>query len=87
MLKYFRELKKINILAFGIAREIVGGPVTDLPFEAMTVEAIKTELEARFPRLKQLTSFMIAVNGEYATAGAMIHEGDEVAIIPPVSGG
>ena len=75
-----------KILAFGVAREIVGGPV-DIPAEGMTVEALKLRLEEQFPRLKQLKSLMIAVNGEYAIAGQIIRQGDEIAVIPPVSGG
>jgi molybdopterin converting factor subunit 1 len=78
----------INILAFGIVKEIVGGASVDLQFEEnITVEALKAELDRNYPRLKQLTSFMIAVNKEYAQPDKLIQTGDEVAIIPPVSGG
>jgi molybdopterin synthase sulfur carrier subunit len=77
-----------KILAFGVVKEIMGGALNDVAFDdGITVEALKSKLEEQFPRLKQLTTFMIAVNGEYATAGQVIKQGDEVAIIPPVSGG
>ena len=78
----------INILAFGIAKEIMGAAQAGIDVgEAIKTEDLKSQLEQQFPRLKELKSFMIAVNGEYATQGQMINASDEVAIIPPVSGG
>jgi molybdopterin synthase sulfur carrier subunit len=79
---------EINVLAFGIAKEIFGGSTTvaDLPNDA-TVSNLKYVLEQRYPRLKQLATYMVAVNSEYALDGDTIHERDEIAIIPPVSGG
>ena len=78
----------IHILAFGIAREILGNGSTAFPLDGeLTAGALKAALELQYPRLKQLTSFMIAVNGEYAAATTVIKPGDEIAIIPPVSGG
>ena len=78
----------INILAFGIAKEILGGTAISINFsDGVSVLEIKTILEEQYPRLKQLTSFAIAVNGEYAKPETIISPGDEIAIIPPVSGG
>lgn len=78
----------INILAFGIAKEIIGASSVEMPAgEAILAEDLKTRLEQKFPRLKELKSFMIAVNGSYAAPGTLINPEDEVAIIPPVSGG
>ena len=79
---------KVNILAFGIAKEIVGGSSVEVPLEdAATVAVLRGQLEAQYPRLKQLASYMIAVNDEYATADVLLQQRDEIAIIPPVSGG
>ncbi len=77
----------MKILAFGIAKEIVGGPLLDVDARGVTVDELKKQLAVLYPRLKQLTTFMIAVNGEYATADQVIKANDEIAIIPPVSGG
>jgi molybdopterin converting factor subunit 1 len=78
----------VNILTFGIAKEILGGAAVGIELdEGVTAEKLKSDLEEQYPRLKELTSFAIAVNGEYASADTMINAGDEVAIIPPVSGG
>lgn len=77
----------VHILAFGIAKEILNGSRVSIDMDdAMTVESLKDLLTERYPELKKLSSFMIALNGEYASTG-VIHSGDEVAIIPPVSGG
>lgn len=80
--------RPIHILAFGIAKEIVGGAsfTVELP-EGATVKDLTNVLETRFPGLRQLASYRIAVNNEFADAGQIMQEGDEVAIIPPVSGG
>lgn len=78
----------MRVLAFGIAKEIFGGASVEvLENTTLSVAGLQAILEERYPRLKQLSSFMIAVNGEYSQPGTIIHKGDEVAIIPPVSGG
>ena len=80
---------KIKVLAFGIAKEIFGGSTTefDLRGNDITAAELKTLLEEKYPRLKQLSSFMLAVNNEYANGSEVIGERDEIAVIPPVSGG
>ena len=79
---------KINILAFGIAKEIFGvSTITVELTDAATTADMKALLEERYPKLKQLASYMVAVNNEYAEDKLIITERDEVAIIPPVSGG
>ncbi|MGN6177963.1 MAG: MoaD/ThiS family protein [Mucilaginibacter sp.] len=79
---------KINILAFGIAKDIFGGPTISIELaNDASVSNLKYALEKEYPKLKQLASYMIAVNNEYALPGDSIHPSDEIAIIPPVSGG
>lgn len=79
---------RVNILAFGIAKDIFGKPEIELelPNDA-TVYNLKYSLEHLHPKLKDLASYMIAVNNEYALPGDTVHTSDEIAIIPPVSGG
>jgi molybdopterin converting factor small subunit len=79
---------KINILAFGIAKDIFNSAsiAVEINNDA-TVYNLKYLLEQQYPRLKQLKSYMVAVNNEYALPGDTIHERDEIAVIPPVSGG
>lgn len=79
---------KIKILAFGIAKDIFGSTSVNLEMaNDSTVYNLKYLLEQEYPRLKQLASYMVAVNNEYALPGDSLHERDEIAIIPPVSGG
>ena len=76
------------MLAFGIAKDIFGGQTIQLQFDdAANAGNVKAILEQQYPQLKELASYMIAVNDEYANADTIIQPGDEVAIIPPVSGG
>ncbi len=78
----------LDILAFGIAKDIFGGSSISLELtNDATVYNLKYMLEQQYPKLKQLASYMIAVNNEYALPGDTVHERDEIAIIPPVSGG
>jgi molybdopterin converting factor subunit 1 len=79
---------KVNVLAFGIAKDIFGNSVVDVELNGdRTTGNLKHLLEERYPRLRQLVSYMVAVNNEYATDEGVLTERDEIAIIPPVSGG
>ena len=78
----------MNVLAFGIAKEIVENSLIDIdcPKDA-TVADLKALLEEKYAAFKKLGSYMIAVNNEYVPDETIINQGDEVAVIPPVSGG
>jgi molybdopterin converting factor subunit 1 len=78
---------KVNVLAFGIAKEIFGKTAIDVELSETTIAALKNTLEEKYPRLKQLATYMVAVNNEYAQPTQHINSNDEIAIIPPVSGG
>ena len=55
--------------------------------EESTVKDVMTFLVSKFPDFGKLKSLMIAVNDEYADDDQIIEHGDEVVLIPPVSGG
>ena len=75
-------------MAFGVAKDIFGSSSVTITFQpGTTAAALKNLLEAQYPRLKQLSSFMLAVNSEYAQGQEIIDEKDDIAVIPPVSGG
>jgi molybdopterin synthase sulfur carrier subunit len=78
---------QLKLKAFGIARDFVGGHEVDFLTRGTTVGELKREILARYPAFGTLRSFRIAVNLEYAFDEAAIREGDEVVLIPPVSGG
>ena len=79
---------KINILAFGIAKDIINGSTLGLEISnGTTVGELKAKLTAQFPEFERLRSLSIAVNQEYQEDDFLLNEKDEIVIIPPVSGG
>lgn len=78
----------INIVAFGIAKDIIQGQTMELELTGMSnVGNLKTQLCKQFPDFEKLKSLSIAVNEEYQKDEFILSENDEVVIIPPVSGG
>jgi len=79
----------LKLLAFGIAKDILGGPSVEMEIagDDITAAGLKTLLQQNYPRLKQLSSFMLAVNNGYSNGDERITQLDEIAVIPPVSGG
>ena len=79
---------KLTVLAFGIAKDIVGSRSITVDLDAgTTVQDLCTFLEKQYPGIKELASLGIAVNNEYAGMNDTLSQNDEIAIIPPVSGG
>ena len=80
---------KVRVRLFAIQRELAGA--REVPIELgddATVEDAWTAIIARFPPLAPgRPSVRFARNGDYADASTVLHDGDEVAFIPPVSGG
>lgn len=81
----------MTILLFGITKDIVGQSTLSLSHsEAQNLQTageLKSFLKDNFPDMKNLSSLAVAVNSEYARDDYPIQEKDEIAIIPPVSGG
>lgn len=82
------------LLFFGQAREIVG--VEEGEWSVLlkgkedfpkSVKELRAELLTAFPALGELSSLAIAVNADYAEEDTPLESTDEIAIIPPVSGG
>ncbi|HQQ98810.1 MAG TPA: MoaD/ThiS family protein [Cyclobacteriaceae bacterium] len=79
---------KISIVAFGIAREIMKSRTLSLELESgSTIAQLKQVLVNQFPELSSLRSLSFAVGEDYQEDNYSLHEGDEVVVIPPVSGG
>ncbi len=80
---------QVRVLYLGMLREIAGQEleVVDLA-DAATVGELYAQLQQRTPKLQDFrAAIALAVNYEYADGSAPLHDGDEVALIPPVSGG
>src|SRR5450631_3799298 len=80
---------RVRVLFFGMLRDIVGMPREDAEFpEGADLRLVFASYAARFPRLGDLArSIVMARNQEFADPAAKLAEGDEVAFLPPVSGG
>lgn len=79
---------QLTIALFGITRDIVGASSLTLFIEKSTaVDHLLAHLRVQYPRLEGLNSLLVAINSEYAEGNQVIQEGDEIALIPPVSGG
>ena len=80
---------KVKVRLFAIARERAGVQETWLvaPTDA-TVAQVLAQLGQQFPKLPPiLQRAMVAVNREYVDRDHVLSDSDEVAVIPPVSGG
>ncbi|MEM9001617.1 MAG: MoaD/ThiS family protein [Bacteroidota bacterium] len=84
----------MTILLFGVTKDIVGRPSLSIPITAAqgktipkTVGELRKFLGNSYPELMQLSSLAIAVNNAYAEDAEEINPYDEIALIPPVSGG
>ncbi|WP_281614701.1 MoaD/ThiS family protein [Flammeovirga sp. SubArs3] len=79
----------MKILLFGIAKDIIGGNILDweLSQSEQTSSQLLEELKVKYPELSKLRSIALAVNGEHADGTEKVTSDDEVALIPPMSGG
>lgn len=80
---------RIRVLFFGILRDIVGlrEDILDVQ-EGPTLSAVFEHYATRFPRLRELSkSIVLAHNQRFADPATLLSEDDEVAFLPPVSGG
>jgi len=80
---------KVKVLFFGATHDVTGLEQEQAEIsEGMNVEELWRSYAARFPRLKELApALLLAVNQEIADRARVLEEGDEVAFLPPVSGG
>ena len=80
-------MAKYRVKAFGITKDILGSRENILEAELHTVGEMRQFLITRYPQLAGLRSLFIAVNSDYADDSTVLREADEIALIPPVSGG
>ena len=80
---------RVRILFFAMAREAAGSSSVELEVpEGATVSQAREAIGERFPALRaRLEHFRFAVDREFAGPETPLHQGAELAVIPPVSGG
>ncbi|MEO5979102.1 MAG: MoaD/ThiS family protein [Chryseolinea sp.] len=76
-----------KLRTFGITRELLGSKEAMLEVDGNTVADLRRTLSEKYPGLRGLNSLYIAVNNDYASEDQVLNTSDEIALIPPVSGG
>jgi molybdopterin converting factor subunit 1 len=80
---------RVKVLFFGMLKDIVGRAEDHIEVaDGARLESVFTRYARQFPRLTDLeSSIVLALNQEFRDRSAAIREGDEIAFLPPVSGG
>jgi molybdopterin synthase catalytic subunit/molybdopterin converting factor small subunit len=80
---------RVTVLFFGVLKELLTSESQTLDLPAgSTVDAVLNHYRELLPQQPKLWSALaIAVNHSYAVKGCLLRDGDEIALLPPVSGG
>jgi MoaE-MoaD fusion protein len=80
---------QVRVLFFGVLKDLTGKASDSISLpENATLGDVLTHYERSIPRLKDTAaSLAMSVNQEYASPATRLRPGDEVALLPPVSGG
>lgn len=80
---------QVRVLFFGALADAAGrrSETAVLPEQARVADLVAV-YRAKLPQMQRMFgSLAVSVNQEYAPASALLHENDEVGLLPPVSGG
>ena len=80
---------RLTVRLFAAYRELVGANLVEVVLsDRATARDVPLALAESFPQLREaLASGRLVVNQEFASPDLLIRPGDEVAMLPPVSGG
>ena len=80
---------RIQVLFFGMLRDLTGRSEESLELpDGARLETVFDHYASQFPRLREMaSSIVLARNQEFARPDVLLGDGDEVALMPPVSGG
>jgi molybdopterin converting factor subunit 1 len=80
---------KVKTKFFAAIKDIVGTPEVDLelPDGITAGDLFRRYCQEHTPLSRYANNTMISVNLEFVPPETALHEGDEIAFIPPVSGG
>src|SRR5208283_494592 len=84
-------MMRVQVIPFGVLKDWLGSSsaTVELPDGASVaelLERVRAKLPARVPA-NSLRGIAVSVNAEYAQAAHILHDGDEVGLLPPVAGG
>jgi molybdopterin converting factor subunit 1 len=85
----FRDNDKIKVRLFANLRELVGErEITIIVPSGVTVSYLNNEILKKYPQLKSFSNkFVTSVNCKVTIGDTVINSSDEIALLPPVSGG
>ena len=80
---------KISVMLFASLREAVGADRVEMELpEGATPRRLAEALAERFPKLRpHLRAMAFAIDGEFVSADMVLQSAEELALLPPVSGG
>ena len=83
---------RVRVLYFGVLKDLFGAAEGEIEAPAGTtvgdlLRILRDRTSNRHMEPKLWQSVAVAVNREYSSHGVALREGDEVALLPPVSGG
>ena len=80
---------RVRVLFFGVLKELAGKSADEIDVrDGSSVRDVIQHYESRIPQLKaSLPSLAVAVNQHYASPDTALQADDEIALLPPVSGG
>jgi molybdopterin synthase catalytic subunit/molybdopterin converting factor small subunit len=78
----------VRVIPFGVLKDRLSAATLELPTGATVGELLERLIANSADGLREtLRGIAVGVNAEYATPAQVLHEGDEVGLLPPVSGG
>ena len=80
---------RVRVLFFGMLKEVAGKSSEEIELpETASMANVIAHYESALPRFRSLVpSLAFAVNQRYATTDTKVNAEDEIALLPPVSGG
>jgi molybdopterin synthase catalytic subunit len=83
----FFSMMQVRVLAFGVLKDWLGGSAAtvELPAGASVADLLERLSQGRAPQW--LRGIAVSVNAEFAAPDQLLSDGDEVGLLPPVSGG
>ncbi len=80
---------RVRVVYFGVLRDMAGHEDEAVELaEGTRLAQLYADLQKRVPGLSKFgSSIALSINYEYSNLDAALHEGDEIALLPPVSGG
>ena len=80
---------RLHVLFFGVLKDLAGKASDSVELaEGAAVRDLLQHYASQSPELKEsVASLAVAVNREYAGLETRLKSGDEIALLPPVSGG